>query len=164
MIRLGIAMFVSMISLHAQFTAAADKPSLAGSQKAMKSISWILGTWKMSMGGSESFEYWKQSTPDSFIGGGFSLNGKDTTFSEKLALAATDSGLFYIADVAHNAAPTYFKMTSQDSMVTVFENPEHDFPTRVVYRRVASDSLHARIEGMRKGKPAGIDFVFQRVK
>jgi hypothetical protein len=29
----------------------------------------------------------------------------------------------------------------------VWENPEHDFPQRIVYHRVAPDTLVARIEG-----------------
>lgn len=95
---------------------------------------------------------------------GFSLNGKDTVISERLAIAATDSGLYYISDVAHNPAPVYFKMTRQDSATTVFENPKHDFPTRIIYHQITADSLHARIEGLRKGKEAGVDFVFGRVK
>jgi hypothetical protein len=58
----------------------------------------------------------------------------------------------------------YFRLVKQDSLTTVFENPVHDFPTRIIYRQVTPDSLHARIEGQRKGKETGFDFVFGRVK
>ncbi|MGH8854313.1 MAG: hypothetical protein ACREWI_08545 [Telluria sp.] len=40
----------------------------------------------------------------------------------------------------------------------MFENPAHDFPQRIIYRRVGDTGLHARIEG--KGK--GIDFPMRR--
>jgi hypothetical protein len=144
--------------------AASEKPELLKSRDGMKRLAWLLGTWKSTQAGGESYEYWKQSGDDNFVGGGFTLAGKDTTFQEKLSMVATDSGLFYVADVAHNAAPVYFKMTSQDSSATVFENPAHDFPTRIIYRQLPADSLHARIEGIRKGKLSGVDFVFKRVK
>ena len=49
-----------------------------------------------------------------------------------------------------------------DSMA-VFENPEHDFPQRIIYRRSAADSLHARIEGPRNGQVRGVDFRYGRV-
>ncbi|MFN0099129.1 MAG: DUF6265 family protein, partial [Gemmatimonadaceae bacterium] len=32
-----------------------------------------------------------------------------------------------------------------------FENPAHDFPTRITYRRVGSDSLLVRVEGPGQG-------------
>lgn len=144
--------------------AATEKPELVKSRDGMKRLNWLLGTWKSTAAGGESYEFWKRTGEERFDGGGFTLAGKDTSFSERLAMIATDSGLFYVADVAHNAAPVYFKMTSQDSIATVFENPAHDFPTRIIYRQLPANSLHARIEGIRKGKIAGVDFVFQRVK
>ncbi len=143
---------------------ATDKTESVKSRASLKAIHWLIGTWKSAQASGDSYEFWKQSGEDKLTGGGYALAGKDTTFSEKLSLVATDSGLFYVADVAHNAAPVYFRMTSQDSLVTVFENPAHDFPTRIIYRHLTADSLHARIEGIRKGKPAGVDFVFQRLK
>jgi hypothetical protein len=51
-----------------------------------------------------------------------------------------------------------------DSAVT-FENPAHDFPQRVSYRRAgtAGDSLVARVEGTRNGTVRGIDFPYARM-
>ena len=39
----------------------------------------------------------------------------------------------------------------------VFENPAHDFPTRISYRKVDA-GLVATIDGMIKGKPRAIEF------
>jgi hypothetical protein len=46
----------------------------------------------------------------------------------------------------------------------VFENPQHDFPRRIVYRLQAAGSLMARIEGTENGKDRAVDFPMQRVK
>ena len=48
-----------------------------------------------------------------------------------------------------------------DSAVT-FENLAHDFPQRVMYRRVGGDSLVARVEGTRAGRTRGVDFAYRR--
>lgn len=127
-------------------------------------LSWLIGTWEAKLGDQIVFENWSSETPSKLSGFGFTVSGKDTVISERLLIEAADSGLFYISDVAHNPAPVYFKMVSQDSLKTTFENPSHDFPTRIIYHRSAQDSLHARIEGMRKGKDAGVDYFFQRIK
>jgi hypothetical protein len=44
----------------------------------------------------------------------------------------------------------------------VFENPTHDFPQRVIYRR-EGDSLLGRIEGMTNGQQKAVDFPLKRV-
>ena len=43
-----------------------------------------------------------------------------------------------------------------------FENPAHDFPQRVIYRR-DGELLRARIEGTRAGRVEGADFPMERV-
>ena len=45
----------------------------------------------------------------------------------------------------------------------VFENVQHDFPQRVIYRLDGPDTLRARIEGMRNGTLRGVDFPMKRV-
>ena len=44
----------------------------------------------------------------------------------------------------------------------IFENPQHDFPTRVTYWRAGDDGLNARIEGKRNGQPAQENWKYKR--
>jgi hypothetical protein len=44
----------------------------------------------------------------------------------------------------------------------VFENPQHDFPQRVGYRR-DGDTMLAWVEGMASGKPRRVEFPYRRV-
>ncbi len=46
----------------------------------------------------------------------------------------------------------------------VFENPQHDFPQRILYRKNPDGTLHARAEGERNGKLSGQDFHFRPAK
>jgi hypothetical protein len=46
----------------------------------------------------------------------------------------------------------------------VFENPQHDFPQRIIYKRDGADGLKARIEGESKGKPKAFDYPMQRTQ
>lgn len=43
--------------------------------------------------------------------------------------------------------PVPFRLTLLEPGRAVWENPGHDFPTRIAYRRLPGDSLAARIEG-----------------
>ena len=51
-----------------------------------------------------------------------------------------------------------------DATSIVFENPTHDFPQRVGYRRVAADRMLAWIEGTESGKPRRQEFPLQRIE
>jgi hypothetical protein len=44
----------------------------------------------------------------------------------------------------------------------VFEDPAHDFPQRVIYRKNADGSVTARTEGTMNGQLRGVDFPFKR--
>ncbi len=53
-------------------------------------------------------------------------------------------------------------MALEDGKV-VFENPEHDFPQRIIYERGDEGSLGARIEGIQNGKASSSKWTWQRI-
>jgi hypothetical protein len=46
----------------------------------------------------------------------------------------------------------------------LFENPAHDNPKRILYRKNPDGSLTARVEGDEKGKPVWEEFRYVRMK
>lgn len=65
---------------------------------------------------------------------------------EHLRLHAREGRLTYTA-IPSGQRETAFVSTTVSDTVLVFENPQHDFPQRIAYRRVGADSLSARVEG-----------------
>ena len=88
----------------------------------------------------------------------------DTIFSEKISLENRAGGLFYIPTVnnQNNGQAVSFKLISNTNGEYVFENKEHDFPQRIIYKNPANDSLYARIEGTSKGKFHKEEFSMKR--
>jgi len=68
----------------------------------------------------------------------------------------------YSVSLGLGAAPVSFKLIRSSDKEAVFENPAHDFPRRIIYRRSSQDTLFARIEGTNKGVEKGIDFHYKR--
>jgi hypothetical protein len=58
---------------------------------------------------------------------------------------------------------TVFSLTAVSDTSVVFANPAHDFPQRIMYRRIGRDSLVARIEGPQGGQTRAINFPMRRV-
>ena len=95
---------------------------------------------------------------------GFTVKGVDTIITERVALRNTAEGIFYTSTVENqnNRQPTSFKLTSGKNNIFVFENPQHDFPKRIVYELISADSLHAYIDDGNAGTKKREDFYYKR--
>lgn len=114
----------------------------------LRSAAWLLGHWTGEHGVTES---WKQAGDRTYEGHGF--DGKS---SESLRLVEMSGEVFYIAKVAHNELPVAFKLAICGDDLLVFENPDHDFPRRIEYRR-DGDALIVRVSD---GAERGFDLKF----
>ena len=78
--------------------------------------------------------------------------GKDTVFHENVVLEQKNDSLFYNVDMKGDKQDaTSFYLTSFTEKQLVFENPKHDFPTKIVYTLITADSISATIHGKVKG-------------
>lgn len=129
-----------------------------GFAQSIDQLEWLVGKWQRAntRPGSQAFESWQKSN-EALIGIGVTLKGTDTVFVEKLKIVLKDGALNYVADVAQNGKPIFFKITSMNEKGFVSENPTHDFPKKIEYR-LENDQLTATISGDGKAIP----FVFQK--
>jgi hypothetical protein len=81
---------------------------------------------------------------------------------EQVKLLERGGRLIYAA-APSGQVPAEFESTSVSDSTVTFENPGHDFPQRISYRRRGADSLVARVEGMDGGQLRGRDFPYRRV-
>lgn len=75
-----------------------------------------------------------------------------------------DKGEIYFTAKPSGQPEASFKLVSLADGKATFENPQHDFPQRVIYGKQPDGSLLARIEGLMNGQKRGIDFPFKRAK
>lgn len=129
------------------------------------SVAWMAGCWTPQGREAGSVEQWMAPAGGLMLGMARTLkNGRVIEFEFMQLRAEADGTLSYIAQ-PQGRPPTAFKLLRQqqgDEAEAVFENPGHDFPQRVLYRREAPDRLTARIEGVSKGKARAVDFPMQR--
>jgi Domain of unknown function (DUF6265) len=70
-----------------------------------------------------------------------------SVFFEYLRIESRGSDIYYVAHPKARTPGTDFKLTRLTRQEAVFENPAHDFPKRIIYRKSGDGKLSARIEG-----------------
>ena len=140
----------------ALFFSVAQTPTLAD-------IAWISGDWQTAPGGRRQIEeHWTQVAGGSMMGVSRTVAGDKTVEFEYLRIEQRADGIYYVAHPKARCPGTDFKLTRGSANEAVFENPQHDFPKRIIYRKAADDSLTASIDGGEGTK--AMSFTFRRVK
>lgn len=130
----------------------------------LSDLAWIAGCWN---GGDDKLafdEQWMRPSGGMMLGMGRTIAHGKVVDHEFIRLHEQENGdIFYTAHPSGQSEAS-FKLTTCEKNLAVFENPEHDFPQRIIYRLNADGSLAARIEGKKDGKEGGVDFPMKRVK
>lgn len=111
----------------------------------IESLAWLAGPWKLVRGATVIEEQWTQPGGATMIGmSRTQAKGKTAAF-EFLRIEERDGKLVYIAQPQGGPA-TEFVATSLTPDGVLFENPNHDFPKKIRYRRVSEKCVTASIE------------------
>jgi hypothetical protein len=153
-IALTAALVPGVAALVQSATPVADDPPA-------RSFAWLSGHWCAEDGGELFEEFWLPPAGNLALGVGRTVRDGVTTSHEFLRIE-TVSGVTQLVAMHDRQEPTAFKLSASGAGWARFENPRHDFPKRIEYRRTSS-GMHAEIAGPGKdGKEAIIPFDFHR--
>jgi hypothetical protein len=155
------------LAIIVSLATAAIAPSTAraqGTHGMVSRLAWLAGCWERVARGGQSRveEQWMAPRAGTMLGMGRTVRN-DTTLVEfeHLRLFEKNGRVVYHAEPS-GQAPAEFEASGVSDTLVVFENPTHDFPQRIIYRKRGADSLLAHIEGKNKGAERGIDFPYAR--
>jgi len=145
---------IAILATCAFAVLAVDKPATPG-------LGWMSGHWCSDAGGERVDEYWLPEAAGQLQGMSRTVAAGRVRSFEFLRIAAVDGVPTYLAQPSGNS-PTAFKRTAGGANWVRFENPAHDFPQRIEYRR-DGERLSGHIAGPGDGgKEMQIDFALQR--
>lgn len=145
--------------LFVALLAAGQTPASSGTPT-VKDVAWIAGCWDSTRGTRHVAEHWMPPEGGTMMGVSRTTTGEKTTEWEFLIIRQTDKGLEYVAKPSRQPEATFTASRATANEV-VFENPAHDFPKRISYKR-DGDSLMASIEGPMNGQTRKIDFPYKK--
>lgn len=134
----------------------------AVSAQQTKAVQWMLGVWKISTPQGAVVEIWETKDDSTLQGRSvFVKTTNDTIPQERIEMAFRNGEWYYIPTVANQnqGKPVPFKVIFLRGNEFVSENPAHDFPQRIAYRRI-KQTMYASIEGKRNGRFSKQNFDF----
>ncbi len=81
-----------------------------------------------------------------------------------MSLEQKNDSVFYNVSVKgqNKDQAVSFYLTSSDDDKLVFENPNHDYPSKITYSKISKDSIVAEIFGLKDGKKITESFPMSR--
>jgi hypothetical protein len=132
----------------------------AAVRSTIKDVGWIAGCWELDRNGRHIVEDWLPPEGGTMIGLSRTVAGGKTTEWEFLIIREAAAGLEYVAKPSGQPEGTFKAATATEHDVA-FENPSHDFPKRILYKR-EGDALTAAIEGPMNGTNRRIEFPYRK--
>jgi len=139
------------MTMPAMLTMAAAALAAAQPGPPPPDLGWLAGYWLSCEDGREVSETWSDPRGGVMVGSSLTVGGGGRVAWEQMRIGpAPAGGLAFFARPSGQAAAE-FALVRGGPGEAVFENPAHDFPQRVIYRR-AGDVLTGRIEGRAGGR------------
>jgi uncharacterized protein YciI len=125
---------------------------LAGTAAAQQGFpDFLQGTWKME--NREIYERWDRLNEHAMKGFTYELKNKQMAISEYLDISGSENEITYTATVPgqNQGNSIRFKLIRSDSLF-IFENPVHDFPKKIVYKKLSDTEIFVQVsDGAEKG-------------
>ena len=117
----------------------------AGSASASADLDWLQGDWCGERKGVQNEEHWGSAKAGVMLGWHRDTRGGKLVGFEFMRITFDAEGIRFHAQPG-GKPETIFPATKHEPGLIVFEQPGHDFPKRVTYRREADGRLFARVD------------------
>ena len=124
-------------------------------------LGWIAGNWIREEDGTVSEHLWLAPRGQVIVGLQRDTLDGITHHTEFVEIREGPNGIvFHVYPVGQ--APTDFFLVWADERRMLFENPDHDFPQRILYWTEGGSVLVARIEGRVNGHIRSVEWRWRR--
>ena len=125
-------------------------------------LNWLTGCWAQDGQDPGSVEQWTTPAGGTMLGMNRIVNDGKTVAFEYLRIVEQDDGWIGLIASPSGQKTARFRMIGMSENEVVFENPDHDFPQRIIYRLIGDGKLLGRIEGIVDGMKRSADFPMTR--
>ncbi|PWV57042.1 YciI family protein [Chitinophaga sp. S165] len=119
----------------------------------------LRGTWKVE--NEETYEHWDSLNEQRLKGFAYEMKDRQMKVSEYLDITRKNKDVTYTASVVgqNKGKDVTFKLMKADSVFS-FENPGHDFPKKVLYKKVSDTEIYVEVSD---GKDKKFSYYMQKL-
>lgn len=131
----------------------------------LEKFSFLVGIWSFTTAKGKITEKWDWNKSAELKGSSYSVSHSgDSVLQETISLYQSDGEIFYTPTGYQegNRSTVPFRLVSVNQNTFTFENKDHDFPQRIIYRKISDHEMLAWIEGEVNGKLTKIEFPYKR--
>lgn len=127
-------------------------------------LGFMTGCWsgEIRQDGSRIEEYYSGIRGGLMLGSVKSSTADETLFFEFLRIEADGDAIWLIPQPRGKVLDLKFRLIQLEADRAVFENPEHDFPRRIEYRRLPENRLMTRVAGIADEQPVLEEYITEQ--
>lgn len=109
-------------------------------------------------------EQWQAKSTSLYLGKSYSIENNDTLLQETITLTKKCGSYYYIPLVfsQNDSQEIPFTLKGYSKKKFVFENPNHDFPQRIIYDFINKNELLVTIESLDPANTKRVEFKFNK--
>lgn len=143
---------------------AACSPELqAREEGTLADLSWLSGCWAGVGGEIGSVEQWMTPAGGTMLGMSRTVRDSQTVAYEYMQIRQSDDGRIEYTALPSGQPAATFAMVGLSESEVIFENLEHDFPQRIIYRLQKDGNIEASIEGEVNGQARTVAFPMRSI-
>jgi len=137
------------------FRPAGANRAVAPPAPGLDDLEWMVGCWSSYDPATQIWveECWSTIVGDMMLGANRTVRGQRVAAFEQIRIEVHNDGVWYFASPGGKPATAFMRVTPTSidrrgaQHVAVFENLQHDFPQRIIYRSDGRTHLEATVEG-----------------
>ena len=165
------AVWLAALSVSAQVPPQAPPPPPPAESTDISSVAsmgWLYGCWGGLVNKRDFREQWMPLRGNTMLGIGSTEFQDKLSSYEYLRIEGRGDGVYYVA-LPSEQKEAAFRLVSavrdnrDEANIFTFENAQHDFPQRIIYRRGTEGWLYATIEGKMQGQDRQVTYPYRRI-
>jgi len=107
----------------------------------------LQGTWKVENKGT--YEEWEIVTTREYVGSSYKIKDGNKVILENLTIRSSENSVIYTATVLNQnqGKGIEFTLNQIDENTVSFENPNHDFPKKIIYQKITDKQVYVQVLG-----------------
>lgn len=151
-----------ILGLMASFAACSPEVQ-AREEGTLEDLSWLSGCWAGVGGETASVEQWMTPAGGVMMGMSRTIRNSRTVAYEYMQIRQSDDGRIEYTAMPSGQPAASFAMVGLSDSEVIFENLDHDFPQRIIYRLQKDGNLEASIEGHVDGQARTVAFPMRSI-